>query len=148
MKNSLGISLAILVSVTVAAGQDFSQPSAYSANDIQVLGTLNNGQTSRLVAGTSGPKYRAFVFEGNGHDRVEITTVGANHNALIALADSTLSPVASGVGRLSATLPDHGPDTEVFYILVKPNSNQAGSISVHFMQAPGAGQAGDAGAKR
>jgi hypothetical protein len=81
--------------------------------------------------GVFKPKYRAFVFEGNGHDRVEITVTGTNRKAYVALADSGLTPIASGLGRLAATLPYHGPDTEAFYILVKNLGSQPARLSVH-----------------
>lgn len=149
-------SLAALLGGTVASAQEESsspavlpasfspQRSAYSPNDVKVLGTLNDGETSRLVEYTRGPEYRAFVFEGNGHDQVEITLAGANHRTVIALADSTLIPIASGIGRLSATLPYHGPDTETFYILVKPASNQAARFAVHLKRVPASVQPADA----
>ena len=65
---------------------------------MKIIGTLDSGQTSKLVEYSNTPKYRAFVFEGNGQDQVEVTVTGANRKAVIALADSTLTPIASGVG--------------------------------------------------
>jgi hypothetical protein len=104
---------------------------AYSPADMKVLGTIDAGQTSKPAEFSSTPKYRAFVFEGNGHDRVEITVTGTNRKAYVALADSGLTPIASGLGRLAATLPYHGPDTEAFYILVKNLGSQPARLSVH-----------------
>jgi hypothetical protein len=86
-----------------------------------------------VVGYSSTPKYGAFVFEGNGRDQVEVTVLG-NRKAFIALADSTLTPIASGIGRLSASLPNHGPDTEVFYILVKGSPR----FTVHLKKTPAA----------
>ncbi len=60
------------------AGQFRRSHASYSANDIQVLGTLNSGQTSKPDEYSRTPKYRAFVFEGNGHDQVEVTVTGGN----------------------------------------------------------------------
>ena len=121
-----------------------AQQAAYSPSDIRTLGTLNSGQTSKLVAYSGSPRYRAFVFEGNGHDRVEITVTGTTRNAVIALADSTLMPVAQGVGRLSAVLPYHGPDTEAFYILFKTSGNRPARLAVHFRKIPASAPAPDA----
>src|ERR1700677_4304928 len=73
-----------------------AQQSSYSPNDIKILGTLDSGQTSKLVQYSSTPKYRAFVFEGNGHDQIQVTVLGGNRKAYIALSDSTLTPIASG----------------------------------------------------
>ena len=93
------------------------------------MGTLDNGQTATLVATSQSPEYRAFVFEGKGHDQVVITVSGASRQAYVALADATLTPIASGMGRLATSLPYHGPDTEAFYILIKGSPNQR--LAVH-----------------
>lgn len=98
---------------------------------MKIVGTLNSGETSKPVEYSRTPEYRAFVFEGNGHDLVQVTVTGANRKAVIALADSTLKPIATGVGQLSAALPYHGPDTEAFYILFKGSANQPARLTVH-----------------
>lgn len=157
MKNLfLYITMAALLGGTIASAQEESadrsatpatlstQQAAYSPDTIKVLGTINNGETSRLVQYARGPEYGAFVFEGNGRDHVEITLSGPSRNAVIALADATLTPIATGTGRLSATLPYHGPDTESFYILVKPQSSQAARFAVHLKQIPASVQPADA----
>jgi hypothetical protein len=107
---------------------------SYSTNDIKILGTLNSGQTSKLLEYSSTPKYRAFVFEGNGHDQIEVTVLGGNQKAFVALADSTLTPIASGIGSLSVALPYHGPDTEAFYILFR--GSPAARLTVHLKKIP------------
>lgn len=114
---------------------------AFSPNDVRVLGTLDDGQTSKPVEYSSTPKYRAFVFEGNGHDQVEITVTGANRKAYVALADSGLKPIASGLGELAATLPYRGPDIEAFYILVKNLTSQPARLEVHLKKTAGSAQA-------
>jgi hypothetical protein len=111
-----------------------AQQSSYSPNDIKILGTLDSGQTSKLVQYSSTPKYRAFVFEGNGHDQIQVTVLGGNRKAYIALADSTLTPIASGLGSLSVALPYHGPDTEAFYILFR--GSPAARLTVHLKKIP------------
>ena len=124
----------LLLLTTITAGLfagNMPAPEGYSPNDIKVVGTLNSGQTSPAVEYSRPGQYRAFVFEGNGHDRVEITVTGADGKAFVALADSTLTPVASGIGHLSVTLPYHGPDVEAFYILLKPTSNRPARLAVH-----------------
>ena len=120
-----------------------SKPS-YSPNDMKIIGTLNSGQTSKLVQYSRTPQYRAFVFEGNGRDQIEVTVTGADRKAFIALADSTLAPIAQGTGRLAATLPYHGPDTEAFYILFKGSTNQPAQLSVHLKKTPATGKPTDA----
>lgn len=108
----------------------------FSSADIKIIGTLDNGQTSKPEEYSSSPKYRAFVFEGNGHDQVEITVTGPARKAYVALADSTLRPIASGLGRVAVTLPYHGPDTEAFYVLVKNLNPQPTRLTVHLKKVP------------
>lgn len=113
---------------------------AFRPNDIKILGTLDSGQTSKPVAYSTTPRYRAFVFEANGRDVVEVTVTGGNRYAFVALADSTLTPVATGRGRLRATLPYRGPDTEAYYILFKDSTNQPARLAVHLNKTPAAVQ--------
>jgi hypothetical protein len=122
----------------------FQAPRAYSSDDIKVMGTLTSGQTSAPVEYSHPGPYRAFVFEGHGHDLVDITVTGANGKAFVALADATLTPIASGIGRVSTTLPYHGPDLEAFYVLLKPTSRGAARFTVHLKETPGSGQPADA----
>jgi hypothetical protein len=161
LKNTLFIALltialegTVALAGTGAAGQENNaEPQAapvslatpqwsFSPNSIKILGTLNSGQTGMLTGSSRLPEYRAFVFEGNGHDQVDITVTGASRKAYIALADSTLAPITSAMGQLTATLPYHGPDTEAFYILVKGSPNQR--LTVHFRKMPPAQQSPDA----
>jgi hypothetical protein len=122
-----------LILALLAIGLGFGQvrTAAYSPNDIKIVGTIDSGQTSRPVEYSSTPKYHAYVFEGNGHDQVEVSVSGTTRKAYVALADSTLTPIASGLGRLVVTLPYHGPDTEAFYILVKNLNGQPTRLAVH-----------------
>lgn len=148
-------SMAALLTGMTAGGQEKSADGAtvavsfraqkwsYSPNDIKILGTLDDGQTSQPAAYSSVPKYRAFVFEGNGRDQVEITVTGANRSTYVALADSALTPIASGLGTLTATLPYRGPDTEAFYILVKNLASQPARLTVH-LKKTGSAQPADA----
>lgn len=117
---------------------NFQQTQGYSPNEIKVVGTLDSGQTSPLVEYLRPGQYRAFVFEANGHDRVDITVTGADGRAFVALADATLTPIASGIGHLSATLPYHGPDVEAFYILLKPTSSRPARFTVRLNKFPSA----------
>jgi len=121
-----------------------AQSTSYSPNDMKIVGTLNSGETSKPVEYSSTPEYRAFVFEGKGHDQIQVTVTGDNRKAVIALADSTLSPIATGIGQLSAALPYHGPDTEAFYILFKGSANQPARLTVHLKKTPGSAQPSDA----
>ncbi len=158
LKNSLLLLTSVVLTLggVVAAGQEksadpqvapasFSASSrAYSANDIQVLGVLDDGQSSKLTEYSSTPKYRAYVFEGNGRDQVEVTVTGSNQKAYVALADSSLNPIASGLGRLAVALPYHGPDKEAFYILVKNLASQPARLTVHLKKMAASPRPADA----
>ena len=108
----------------------YSTRQSFSPVDMKTMGTIDNGQTVTLEDALHAPKYRALVFEGNGHDQVEITVTGGSKRTYVALADDSLTPIASGMGRLATSLPYHGPDTEAFYILVLASPNQ--KLAVHF----------------
>lgn len=148
MKNIQSFLIAIVAVSPLLAG-NFPAEQSYSPNEIKVLGVLDSGQTSTLVEYSKPGPYRAFVFEGNGHDRVDITVTGAEGRAYIALADSTLAPIASGIGHLDVALPYHGPDTEAFYVLVKPTTAGPARFSVHLtkISAPRAAPASLIGAR-
>jgi hypothetical protein len=132
-----------LLSITAVAQEKIANPTAepvsyvaraqpYSPDQIKVLGTLSSGQTGHVADTSAGSGYRAFVFEGNGHDRVQITVTQGR--AYVALADSTLMPITGAMGGLTTTLPYHGPDIEAFYILVKGSPNQR--LAIHFNKFP------------
>ena len=102
----------------------------YAADDVKIVGVLNYGQKSGPVEYSDTPKYRAFLFAGQGDDQVEVRVTGATENAFIALADQSLSIIATGAGHLSASLPNHGPDAEMFYIVFKDPMNRPARMSV------------------
>jgi hypothetical protein len=104
---------------------------SFSPNDIKIVGTIDNGNTSPAVQCSPTPKYRALVFEATGNDRVQVTVTGTEARSFVALADSTLTPIASGTGQLSVILPYRGPDLEAYYIVFKSSGNQPARLSVH-----------------
>ena len=131
MKNILLFaSVAAIVGGMTAIGQEKSaaptlapvsfpaQQSSYSPNDIKILGTLNSGQTSKLVEYSRTPKYRAFVFEGNGHDQVEVTVTGGNRNAYRSVgrfdAYSDCERHRAAVGNAALSRAGHG---SVLYLI-------------------------------
>jgi hypothetical protein len=117
---------------------------AYAPDDVKIVGVLNYGQKSEPVEYSHTPQYRAFVFEGRGNDRVEIVVTGAGQNAFVAVADPGLNVIASGTGHLSVSLPDHGPDTETFYVVFKDPTNRPSRMSVQLKKTGGAAVSSDA----
>jgi len=100
---------------------------AYPPAEVRILGDLDYGHSRTMAAYSSGPRYRAFVFSGYGGDQVAISVRGALHATPIVLADSSLNPIASGSTSLSVSLPNHGPDMEVWYIIT---GNTPASLTV------------------
>jgi hypothetical protein len=120
------------------------QQISYAPTDVKILGVLNYGQRSEPVEYSNTPQYRAFVFEGQGNDRIEITVTGAGENAFIAVADPGLNVIASGTGHLSVSLPDRGPDTETFYVVFKCQMNRPARMSVQLKKTGSATVSPDA----
>jgi len=159
MKNLLLVAAAgIVLGGTFAAGQEKSadpsvtpvrfpeatQQSAYAAANLEIVGTIDSGETSRAIEYSNKPEYRALVFEAKGNDKVEVAVTGLNGKAFVALADPSLNPIASGTGRLSATLPNRGPNNEAFYILFKSTDNQPARLVVHLTKISAPVQAAEA----
>ena len=103
----------------------------YSPGDVQILGDLDYGQTSKPVsmAPSAKKQYHAFVFSGFGCEVVDIS-VKSDSQPSIALADSTLRQIARGTGHLRVRLPYRGPDIEVWYVLVKDPDDKPASFTV------------------
>ena len=99
-------------------------PRSFSPAQVRVLGDVEYGESKTAVRYTHGPKYRAFVFSGYGGDKVEITLKGAAAKVPLIVADSTLNQIAAGSSQLCVSLPNRGPDIEVWYILIENTPNQ------------------------
>ena len=123
---NLKLVLIALLATFLISGAEKSSTSAeqiaFAPNDLKIVGVLDYGQTSPLVEASG--QYTAFVFNGNGNDRVEVTVTG-DRNAFVAIADPSLNKVASGTGSLSVSLPYRGPDTEAFYVVFKSQNHTA-----------------------
>jgi hypothetical protein len=139
--------LTVLATLLVSGAEKsaaFSEQIAYAPNNVKVVGVLRYGQTSGLVEYSGTPQYRAFVFEGQGHDQIEVTVTGAGPNAFVAVTDPGLNVIASGAGHLSVSLPDRGPDTETFYVVFKGQMNRPAHMSVQLRKNGGAASSPDA----
>ena len=94
-------------------------PQAISPAQVKVLGAVDYGQNKTTISYASGPKYRAFVFSGYGGDKVQITVKGRTGRVPFIVTDSTLNRIADGFSQTSLSLPNHGPDIEVWYVLTE-----------------------------
>ena len=95
------------------AGALFGQN--FKPDDVKVLGDLKYGQTSTSVE--CATSYCAFVFDGNGEDRIEANVKGVDGTTFVAIADGSLTQLSSSTNRVVLSLPNHGPDAEAFYIV-------------------------------
>lgn len=117
--------------VCVASIINKGQPAVnYGPSDVQILGDLDYGQTSKPVAYSAKPPYRAFVFSGYGCQMVEVTVKSADGKPFVALADSSLNEISRGAAHLSVRLPYRGPDIEVWYIVFKDSDDKPASFTV------------------
>ncbi len=136
------IVLLSLLTTLLARGVEKSAASAerisYAPNDVKVVGVLSYGQKSAPVEYSGSPQYRAFVFDGQGNDRIEVRVTGATQDVFVAVADPGLNVIASGTGHLSVSLPDQGPATEAFYVVFKDRTNRPARMSVQLKKTGGA----------
>ena len=118
------VCLAFLVTFFCLYGESFKP------DDVKVVGDLSYGETSASVPCSSSPSYCAYVFNGHGDDRVEVTVKADAGMALVAIADGSLSQLATGTTRLLFTLPNRGPDPEAYYIVFRGQDHRAGRFAV------------------
>jgi hypothetical protein len=121
----------------VALSTQIALPHAYSAKDVKILGDLDSGRASPPVLYSAHPPYRAFVFSAYGGEQVDIAVKGATRKAYVVLTDSTLVPLASGVGSLRFTLPYRGPYIEVWYIVFRDFEAKPARFTVQVKKLPG-----------
>src|ERR1700678_1548887 len=84
----------LFATVGILAGQNFK------VDDVHVVGDLNYGQTSAAVEWCRVPSYCAFVFNGDGDDRIEVDVSSAGGKTLVAIADGALVQLTSGTNRV------------------------------------------------
>jgi hypothetical protein len=108
----------MFVTVTFLAGQNFK------VDDVKVVGDLQYGQTSAPVECSDVPSYCAFVFNGQGDDRIEIDVSSAEGKAFVAIADGALAQLTTGTNRVVFSLPRRGPDAETYYIVFRDSESK------------------------
>jgi hypothetical protein len=122
------------VSTRLVANAARAQRSAFVGSfapvEVKIVGYLDYGQISPPVNFSDSPHYRAFAFSGYGGDTVDVSLNGAGRTAFVAVADSTLKGLVGGTERVRVTLPDHGPDLEVWYVLFRDLENKPGRFTV------------------
>jgi hypothetical protein len=114
----------LFATVGFLAGQDFK------VEDVKVMGDLKYGQTSAPVECPGTPSFCAFVFNGQGDDRVEVDVSNGEGKAFVAIADGALAELTSGTDRVVFSLPRRGPDIETYYIVFRDRENKPGRFMV------------------
>jgi hypothetical protein len=110
--------LSMFATVAFLAGQNLK------VDDVKVIGDLNYGQTSAPVECSGVPSYCAFVFNGQGDDRIEIDVSSAEGKAFVAIADGALAELITGTNRVVFSLPRRGPDRETYYIVFRDSESK------------------------
>jgi hypothetical protein len=110
--------LSMFATVAFLAGQNLK------VEDVKVVGDLNYGQTSAPVECSGVPSYCAFVFNGQGDDRIEIDVSSAEGKAFVAIADGALAELITGTNRVVFSLPRRGPDRETYYIVFRDSESK------------------------
>jgi hypothetical protein len=118
------IFISTFATVAFLAGQNFK------ADDVKVVGDLQYGQTSAPVDCSGVPSYCAFVFNGQGDDRIEIDVSSADGKAFVAIADGALAELTTGTNRVVFSLPRRGPDAETYYIVFRDSESKPRRFTV------------------
>lgn len=119
-----GVFAGLFLPVAFLLGQSFK------VDDVKIVGDLKYGQTSDPVACSAGPSYCAFVFNGQGNDRIEVNVNGGDGTAFVAIADGTLAQLTSGTNQVVFSLPKKGPDAEAYYIVFRDREGKPGRFTV------------------
>jgi hypothetical protein len=114
----------LFAAVAFLAGQNFK------VEEVKVVGDLNYGQTSAPVECSGGPSYCAFVFNGQGNDRIEVDVSSVDGKAFVAIADGALAELTSGTNRVVFSLPRRGPDAETYYIVFRDSESKPRRFTV------------------
>jgi hypothetical protein len=118
------IFISTFATVAFLAGQNFK------ADDVKVVGDLQYGQTSAPVDCSGVPSYCAFVFNGQGDDRIEIDVSSGDGKAFVAIADGALAELTTGTNRVVFSLPRRGPDAETYYIVFRDSESKPRRFTV------------------
>lgn len=114
----------LFATVAILAGQNFK------VDDVHVVGDLTYGQTSAPVECSGVPSYCAFVFNGQGRDRIEVDVSTVDGKAFVAIADGALAQLTSGTNRVVFSLPRRGPDAEAYYIVFRDSESKPRRFTV------------------
>ena len=114
----------MFATVAFLAGQNLK------VEDVKVVGDLEYGQTSAPVDCSGVPSYCAFVFNGQGDDRIEVNVSEGEGKTFVAIADGALAELTSGTNQVVFSLPRKGPDSETYYIVFRDRDNKAGHFTV------------------
>lgn len=109
---------------------------SFSPAKVKIMGDLEYGQTSKAVECSSASPYYAFVFNGQGGERVDVVVKSDDRQAFVAIGDPSLNQLASGTGHVTFTLPNRGPDPEAYYIVFRDSESKDARFIVELKKLP------------
>jgi|HubBroStandDraft_6_1064221.scaffolds.fasta_scaffold1017155_2 hypothetical protein len=109
---------------------------SFSPAEVKIMGDLEYGQTSKAVECSSASPYYAFVFNGQGGERVDVVVKSDDRQAFVAIGDPSLNKLASGTGHVTFTLPNRGPDPEAYYIVFRDSESKDARFTVELKKLP------------
>ena len=128
----LSIFWALLAFVSCGMAETF--PKA----DVEVIGSIDYGQTSSVVHYKGQPKYRAFEFNAKPGDRLEIWVHARRGSPKAFLANSSFESMAGGNAHFNTVIPrDSQPAT--YYVIFHELKFRAADFTVE-LQRPAAGE--------
>jgi|ERR1700733_5937188 hypothetical protein len=126
LKVMRGVFLSMFATVAFLAGQNQN----FKFDEVRVLGDLKYGETSAPAECSAVPAYCAFVFNGQGDDRIQVDVSSAEGKAFVAIADGALAQLITGTNRVVFSLPRRGPDAEAYYVIFRDSESKPRSFMV------------------
>ena len=105
----------------------------FPKTDIEVLGSIDYGQTSAPVHYSSSPKYRAFEFNARPGDRLEIWVHSRSGVPKAFLTDSGFQSIDGGTAHFSAVIP-RGSQPATYYVVFYESKFRAGNFTVELQR--------------
>src|SRR5579883_1565773 len=103
---------------------------SFPADQVQIVGDIDYGQTSPVTECASPKGYCALVFNGQGGDQLEITVKNSGRKAFIALTDGSLKELARGTDTLRFQLPKENEELQTYYIVFRDAEQQPGKFTI------------------
>jgi hypothetical protein len=110
----------------------------FPQKEIQVIGSIDYGQTSAPVHYSGSPRYRAFEFNAKPGDHLEIWVHSRRGLPTAFLSDSSFQSIAGGKAHFSAIIPPESQPA-TYYLIFYDSKFKAGNFTVE-LQRPSRGR--------